>query len=287
MRGNGTRIVLHLSGILAIALLLSLGMAYPFLPGTHDILALPVSTGIQITMTLSLPLALLGLLWLVWEIGARRSGSRTYAFGLAALITGSALGALVCLTVFLAFNKLPGIVACGILCGIIWRLFPKVKALRHAERFPVAPLYLLLFPAILLLVQWVIAEPLTSWSRDLAIANSEDYRDAIEHYWVRYGSYPPSLLGQSPDFHTGVVGIEKYHYTSYGDSYNLFFEHPRFLLHQVGTREWVIYNPRDQQFFVSHTAWLLEHTPEELMHFQGWYVAHNARQPHWKYFWFD
>jgi hypothetical protein len=84
----------------------------------------------------------------------------------------------------------------------------------------------------------------------------------------------------------GVIGIEKYHYEPSGDVYNLYFE--QFAL-QFGTREFVMYNPRDQQAMTSHKRDLLQLTPEELVLEQsrGHYAVHDAPQPHWKYFWFD
>jgi hypothetical protein len=67
---------------------------------------------------------------------------------------------------------------------------------------------------------------------------------------------------------------------------NLFFE--QLALH-FGTREFVMYNPRDQQVMTSHKMDLLELTPQELAleHTRGHNAVHHAPHPHWKYFWFD
>ncbi|MFN2399892.1 MAG: hypothetical protein ABR543_14835 [Gemmatimonadaceae bacterium] len=71
-----------------------------------------------------------------------------------------------------------------------------------------------------------------------------------------------------------------------GDAYNLFFEQFTF---RLGTREFVMYNPRDQQVMTSHKMDLLQLTPEELALDQtrGHNAVHDAPHPHWKYFWFD
>jgi hypothetical protein len=58
-----------------------------------------------------------------------------------------------------------------------------------------------------------------------------------------------------------------------------------FALH-FGTREFVMYNPRDLQAMTSHKVDLLQLTPQELALEQsrGHYAVHDAPQPHWKYF---
>jgi hypothetical protein len=40
-----------------------------------------------------------------------------------------------------------------------------------------------------------------------------------------------------------------------GSTYNLYFEQPKLLLDQFGTREFVVYNPQDSHLLLSHTSW--------------------------------
>lgn len=119
------------------------------------------------------------------------------------------------------------------------------------------------------------------------MANSAEFIRDIEAYHDAYGHYPVSLAAMWKDYDPNVVGIEKYHYSPHGDTYNLFFEQPRFFFDNIGTREWVVYNPQDEHRMYSHTAWLLQLSPEELERSQGWYAVHTGSRPHWKYFWFD
>ena len=67
---------------------------------------------------------------------------------------------------------------------------------------------------------------------------------------------------------------------------DLSFEQPRFLLDRFGTREWVVYNPRDQHRAYSHIAWLLP-SPDVAEPNQGWYASGRTDHPHWMYFLFD
>ena len=77
----------------------------------------------------------------------------------------------------------------------------------------------------------------------------------IEAYRTRHGRYPLSLHAQHEDYKPDVVGVEMYLYAPNGDGYNLSFEQPKFFLDRFGTREWVVYNPRDQHRMYSHAAW--------------------------------
>jgi hypothetical protein len=125
------------------------------------------------------------------------------------------------------------------------------------------------------------------FSRNCAIAQSAELIREIEAHRASQGRYPSSLLAINQDFHTSVVGIEQYHYAANGDAYNLVFEQPRFLFHDIGAREFVVYNPLDEHVLASHVYWILIWSPEELAENQGWFAVHDAGSPHWKYFLFD
>jgi hypothetical protein len=48
------------------------------------------------------------------------------------------------------------------------------------------------------------------------------------------------MQSQTAHYSPSVVGIDKFHYASNDDAYNLFSEQPRFLLDNLGTREFVV-----------------------------------------------
>ena len=141
-------------------------------------------------------------------------------------------------------------------------------------------------PIAVLLLQLVMAGPATEFSRSRAIRNSAWLIADIEQYRAEHGRYPASLLSVWEDYLPGLIGIKEYHYEASGEAYNLFFEHSNF---RFGTREFVMYNPRDEQAMTSHKMDLLQLTPEELVldRSRGHYAVHDAPHPHWKYFWFD
>jgi len=76
----------------------------------------------------------------------------------------------------------------------------------------------------------------------------------VERYREANGHYPPSLLSVWQDYKPAVKGVEQYHYEPNGDAYNLYFEH---LASQLGTREIVMYNKRDEHQMTSHAMDLL------------------------------
>jgi hypothetical protein len=136
------------------------------------------------------------------------------------------------------------------------------------------------------LLQRAVAEPATEFSRDRAIRSSAQLIADIEQYRASHGRYPTSLLSVWEDYLPGLIGIKEYHDEPRGDAYNLFFEQLSF---RFGTREFVMYSPRDEHALTSHKMDLLQLTPEALVVEQsrGHYALHDAPQPHWKYFWFD
>lgn len=162
--------------------------------------------------------------------------------------------------------------------GLAWLAYLHWKR----KSFSALPLYLALIPSIALVAQLTLAAPLTERSRNLAIQNSAEVIRDIEAYRAEHGQYPVSLFGVWPDYSPNVIGIPQYYYEPNGEAYNLVFEQPRFLLHDFGAREFVMYNPRDEHALESHAARRL--TQPEL---GGWYAVHDAGAPHWKYFLFD
>jgi hypothetical protein len=169
------------------------------------------------------------------------------------------------------------------------KLIPLLRAMRHSERdrFNPTPLYLVSIPLAALIFQIAAAAPLTAASRARAIASSAEMIAEIEAYRAAQGRYPNSLLGVWKDYYPHVVGVERYYYRPERDAYNLYFEQPRFLLDNVGTREFVVYNPLDEHFMVSHPSSILRLTPAQFESSPGWYEVHDAETDHWRHFWFD
>ncbi|GAB4577629.1 MAG: hypothetical protein Fur0022_03600 [Anaerolineales bacterium] len=285
----------HLAWIIGITLLIVLCIVRPFLPGDYDGLAMPLSTMAQAFGVVGMLLVPVGGLWLVYEFRSRARKknlpvkARGYAFALVSLVVATLVAAIISLIGLVTLGPSLGLLTLTLWLYAFSKLIPKLKSLKNAEREPFnpTPLYLIILPIAALLSQILLAAPMTEFSRTRAIAMSAEFIGDIEAYRTANGHYPVSLLATWKDYYPDIVGIEKFHYAPEGEAYNLFFEQPRFLLDNIGTREFVVYNPLDEQRIISHTSWILLLTPEELDGAQGWYEVHEASSPHWKYFWFD
>lgn len=290
------RMLVHIAVIAGLIGVLAASMLYPFMPGTYDNLAITISVMAQTFGVAGLLLVLIGGLWLAyeWWRQSRRRRNLTlkaggYAFALLAIIA-SALVAIVLAIAAAASGSL----VFGLLTLIVWayvasRLRPPLKSLRQTERayFSVVPIYLTIVPLAALILQLVIAAPATAFSRNHTIAMSAEIVTDIENYHAANGRYPTSLLAVYGDYAPSVVGVERYHYAPTREGYNLAFRQPRFVLDDFGVAEFVVYNPRDEHYMISHTSWILLLSPAQVNATQGWFAVRPAASPHWRSYLFD
>jgi hypothetical protein len=274
-------ILVHLGAIGAIAAVMVWCIAYPFLSGRYDQLAVPLSTMAQVFGLVGLPLVPLGLAWLFVP---------RFAFALAILsvVAGTFVALVLALFATLSVGNAFGVLTLAVWAVSLGLVVPRLTRVRRGtgDSRHAAPVYLVLLPVVALGAQLALAGPLTTSSRARAIANARPFIDHIEAYRAAQGRYPASLQAQNRDYDPHVVGVEAYVYAASGDSYDLSFEQPRFLLDRFGTREWVVYNPRGAHRSYSHTAWRLGE-PAEQDRSQGWYASGETGYPGWRYFLFD
>ncbi len=268
--------------ILGFSTLLLLCVIYPFLPSEYDRLATPLSATIQAAGAIGLLLTITGIIWLIFP-------KRQHLFLKTTLFVGSLSIAILSFLAFLMGGKIFGIGILALWLPMFFRiqnLLNKASLEYHNSPRPL-PFYLILPPVIILLFQIALAKPITRWSRDRSIQNASEFISHIESFKTKYGYYPKALQAMYKDYFPQTIGVEKYHYLPFGDSYNLSFEQPRFLFDGIGTKEWVVYNPTDEHRVYSHTSWFLLLSPEESARSQGWYASGETGQEHWKYFLFD
>lgn len=285
----------HLVRMVGITIFISLCVFYPFFPGQYDSLAMPLSITAQLSVAIGLLLVPIGVLWLTYEFRKQFQRKRNlavsprrYYFAIVSIIVFSIIAIAVSFAAFATVGFSLAVISVIVWAVIFSRFYPSLKSMKFIEQdnFYYAPAYFVFVPVATILLQLIISTPITNLSRDYAIANSKEYIDDIEEYHAQYGKYPSSLLAMWKDYYPNVVGVEKFHYTPSDNAYNLFFEQPRLLFDNIGTREWVVYNPLDEHQMFSHTSWLLL-SPNDLERSQGWYAVYDTMHPHWKYFWFD
>ena len=283
--------ITHLVRIILIILLIALCIVYPFLPGGYDSLAMPLSAIVQGFGVLGVLLVPVGALWLIAELRQRNHPikGRRFVFAVITAIIGTLIAAALTLAGLGTVGPSLALFLLGVWLYSLFKLIPLLRAMHHSERdrFNATPLYLVILPLAALIVQIAAAAPLTAASRARAIASSAEMIANIEAYREAQGRYPNSLLGVWKDYYPRVVGVERYYYRPERDAYNLYFEQPRFLLDKIGTREFVVYNPRDEHLMVSHPSFMLRLTPAQWESYGGWYAVHDVGTDHWRYFWFD
>lgn len=277
----------HLLGIVAAIAFVVLCTLYPFLPGSYDGLAVALSEMAHVFGILGLLLVPIGLLWIAAD-RSKRLVQKRHLFPLLALIAST----LVWLGVALAAVVQSGLVLGFAIAALwVWMLLKAWTSLKRKKTTPperpsALPLYLVAVPVVVALLQWAFVERAIESSRNRAILNSAPLLAAIEEYRERNGTYPASLLAEWPDYKPDVIGIREYRYEPHGEAYNLVFEQFNY---RLGTREFVVYNPRDEHVMTAHAVDILQLTPEQLVVERT--RGHNARydlpQPHWKIFWFD
>lgn len=251
-------------------------MISPFLPGDFDPASAALATFIQIYSGLGLITYLPVALWVIMK-KVNVNNQRYLRIYFWTVIVAFLLASLM---VTFGISKLLGIT-------LLVSLLFFARFLQRILQSGVIPLSLVLLPLVLFVVQLLISEPLTNRSRTTAIKNAAELIDEIDRYNSKYGNYPLTLDAIWKDYKTGILGVEKYHYTNNVETYNLFFEQPRFFFDQFGTREFVVYNPKDQHVILSHASWNMRLEPQQVRLTQGWYASYATGIPHWKYFWFD
>ena len=277
----------HGLGIVAATAVIVLATLLPFLPGEYDSLAVPLWGMARAFGFVGLILVPIGALWVLSGYWNRLAGKQ-HGVAVAALIASSILAVMLALVALASSGPLFGLITLAFWIWIVSRVLPGMKALKIAPSRPSHPaaFYLLVVPLAVAILQFTLIGPMIEISRARAIRNSAQLIADIEQHRVVHGRYPVSLLSVWRDYKPGVIGIWDYLYEPSGDAYNLVFEQPAL---NIGTREFVVYNPRDEQTFISHRIDRLQMTPQQmaLEQTRGYYAVHDAPYPHWKYFWFD
>lgn len=294
MKTANRNIIKQILIMIGICMSLLLCIVLPFLPRDFDTLATPISLTVQTFSIIGLITCFPAFFWLYNSIKNRNKAmdtlilSKQKKFAKIYVYTFFVAFFPIVLMTILTLSLSFGI---SLLIGLIISAKFTLKRIAFSKQMTpptlLLPLFLSLLPILLLAFQLAVDKPLTDWSRNKAMANSKVLIDEIESWKTKYGKYPPTLNAVHKDYSAGIRGIEKYHYANDNTTYNLYFEQPKFLLDQFGTREFVVYNPSDNHLMISHASWNARWEPEQLRMTQGWYASGNAGHTHWKYFWFD
>lgn len=272
--------IAHAVAMLATVAAIVLFTLLPFLPGGYDPLAAPLSAMAQTFGKVSLLLVPAGILWLASR-HSNRLARQQRTFAIAALAIGSVVWLIVALVALVHSGFVLASTVAVVWAGVVWVLSHRLTTVVSATA---APYYLIVVPLAVAIIQFALADPITEFSRSRAIDNGMGLIADVEKYRDTYGQYPISMVALWNDYRPAIIGVKEFRYERYGDAYNILFERFTF---RFGTREIVMYNPRDEHGVMSHDSDLLHHGPEQWQVRGGYYAVHDAPHPHWKYFWFD
>jgi hypothetical protein len=233
------------------------------------------ATGVAFAGLLLVPI---GVTWLI--------SSRGYALAKLALVVATLVAAGAALATAANGSMAAGggmLAAC-----VAWliRLWWRVGAARTAgvELSRAVPIALIVVPLATVAARMALTGYVAAWSRDRAMVNASEIIADIERFRERTGAYPVSISSVWPDYHPGIIGIERYRYEPSGEGYNLYFEHPST---NLAVREIVMYNSRGEQDISSHAFDLLQLSPEDIRRQRGYFASYDLPHTGWKRFLFD
>ncbi|MDX2247049.1 MAG: permease prefix domain 2-containing transporter [Bacteroidia bacterium] len=264
----------------ALNLLLVFLIVVPFLPGPPNKAVIGLSGFSQLLGVFGMILIPLGVVWAMVEYRKFRqqkpptnNWNNGFYF---AILTG-----IICLPMYVlpasvatyAEGLWAGVSAAILLILALWKLIPQIRKLRHDSsfKFNPTPLYLLSIPLISLVARLLLTEPISDFSRQQVITQSETLITAIEAFKAQEGQYPETLEDLTPTYlnkipRPSVMGVLRFEYEKTADAYNLSFNQ---WLHFGATQEVVLYNKNDQQL------------PK------GYFASFDTSQKGWRYYWFD
>lgn len=279
------KLLVRMAALVAVALLLT---ALPFLPGHHDRLAVPLSGMAYVLGVGSMLLVPIGLIWFLYERTRGPEGPHRGRRGLVLAALG--VGSLpVFASAILAFDMSGAALAVGVLVAwglTLWRRGPRLLewAGRPGGRDLARPAVLVFLPVVVAGAQLLLAGPLTSFAWGRTMDGVAPLIADIERYRETNGHSPRSLFAEWCDYRPEVIGVRGYQYEPTGDAYSIAVEVPSFTL---DSRVFLVYNPADRHAMVSHDAFLLRHTAEELVNYRGYHSARPLDRPHWAVLFYD
>ncbi len=250
------------------------------MPGEHDATAVVLSNIAQMIGFSGILLVPIGIVWLVFGRGGRKSVHLATATAASVVVTlFAALGAVASSSIYLAI----GLLVLG--AYLSFRFVRRVaKTEQDRDSLDPIPLYIVIIPLLVLFARFAFTPAAVEFSRNRGIESSRPLIDDIETFYARNGHYPESVHSLWEDYDPGVIGIPRYYYERSGSAYNLYFEQ---FSNQIGMREIVMYNKLGEHRSYSHNADRLQLSPADQIRQQGWIRAVDLPQPNWKYFWFD
>jgi len=227
----------NIISLVAFCLLTILLIVSPFVPGPSNSLVIGLSS-ISLTLGfLGLLLVPVGVLWVIAEWKKSRQPEEkpvnwkpSYHLSIIATVIIFAIS----LIYIPLLYHIEGVVASiAFVILLSWPLYKVIRSIRKiksqpSRAFNPMPFYLIALPLIAFTANKLLVDPISNFSRKLAIQKSEILIHAIEEYKNNEGAYPESLENLKGKYidaipKSSVMGVTSYRYNKLNGDFTLAF----------------------------------------------------------------
>jgi len=271
----------------------------PFLPGPSNRLVGVLSVFAQSAGFLGLPLVLIGIAWIIFEIRKKYNsnnkdlyGKPPYYFAIISTVIVTLISLLLIIGVCANIGQLnTGLLAgCAGLALCVFALIRVAKVIKKSKenegmQFNFLPLCLVTVPLIAFCARTYLMQPMSSYSRNIAIKQADRLINVIENYKNIQGIYPKSLqeldaasvrkMKVSP-----VMGITDFRYNQIGDRYSISFSQ---WLDLGSLEEIVLYDKNNLRNNLSGEFAKYDYT-FDLCRIKGAFESHDTKYTNWRYY---
>ncbi len=274
----------------------------PFLPGPPNKLVVVLSVFAQSAGFFGLPLVLIGVAWIIVGIRKKYTGNNQQLYNKLPYyfaVVSTLIVTLISLLLVIGMCANIGQLNIGILAGFagtvlcVFALIRPMKAIKKLKkndgaRFNSLPLYLATIPFISFCARTYLMEPMSDYSRNIAIENASHLINAVEDFKNAKGLYPASLheldAGSSSKMRRSMVmGIADFRYNQIGDRYSVSFSQ---WLELGSLEEIVLYDKDDLRGNLSGKFAKYDYA-FDLCRIKGAFENGDTRYANWRYYRLD
>jgi hypothetical protein len=288
---------LTLINLLVVALII-----LPFLPGPFNKLVVVLSVFTQSAGFFGLPLVLIGFAWIIVEIRKKHNNRNKqlynklpYYFTVITAVIITLISLLLLVGVCANFGQLntgllvgfAGVAMCVFALIRVMKAIKKLK-INESTQFNPLPLYLVTIPLVAFCARALLMEPMSSYSRNIAIEKADRLINAIEAYKNIKGIYPKSLLeldavSSEKMEASSVMGISDFRYNQVGDRYSVSFS--QWL--ELGSLEEIVLYDKDNLRSNLTDEFAKYDYAFDLCRIKGAFISYDTQYTNWRYYLVD
>jgi len=242
-------------------------------------------------------LILIGIIWPIVEIrnlrnrnGENPNWRTAYSLAIIATVIIVAIYLLLLVAVFIQGEFVNGSLALVLGALALKKAIAGIKKLRDPSmwQFNSTPFYLLAIPLIAYFTRIYIMEPLSNYSRSMAIERSQVLIAAIEEFKNKEGQYPESIQ----DLEAGylkkipsplIMGILNFRYHKINDNFSLSFS--QWL--ELGSLEEIVLYDKDNLKNKLTGQFAKYDYSFDLCRVKGAFASYDTGHGYWRYYWVD